>query len=219
MAIAIGQEGGERPAAGTPAVTPYAGYLNDAPEEQRNIHGRAHALTVLSPMKWWGLPIVWLTMWVLQRFVFLSRPLFDLSFINFAQWSIVRRIPYNGPPAQPERLRYLYNLFETNFNDDWAQYIDAFARCLTPRMILLWGSSFGFPGPLPTEPFRRYIKRNEFIASYYWCAYPDASTTMVVSALEITSRLDELLAQAPDMAAGEFQVAYDAFLTHIQRDL
>ena len=56
-------------------------------------------------------------------------------------------------------------------------------------MRAVWGGSYGFPGPLPVSPFKDYIRRNEFVADHFWSAYPEASTTMVLSALEVQERL------------------------------
>jgi hypothetical protein len=39
-------------------------------------------------------------------------------------------------------------------------------------MKAIWGTSYGFPGPIPVEPFKAYIRRNEFVANHYWSAYP-----------------------------------------------
>ena len=50
-------------------------------------------------------------------------------------------------------------------------------------MKAFWGSSYGFPGALPTGPFKDYIRRNEIDASHYYSAYPDATMTMVLAAL------------------------------------
>lgn len=184
-----------------------------------NSDGRARALTVMSPIRpGWSL-FVRAVLWPLQRRRKLSEPLFRLSFIHFASWSIVRRIPYNGPPQARERLHYSYNLFETNFNNDWPQYIDAFAKALTFRMKLLWSSSFGFPGPLPTEPFKAYIRQNEFITSYYWSAYPRATVTMVLAALDLQVRLVDFERRTRFLTPEEFKAAYERLITDAQAHL
>ena len=56
-------------------------------------------------------------------------------------------------------------------------------------MTLFWGSSYGFPTPLPTGRFKDYIRRHEIVASHFYSAYPDATTTMVLSALELDAKL------------------------------
>ena len=37
-------------------------------------------------------------------------------------------------------------------------------------MTAFWGSSYGFPKPLPTAPFKAYIQANETEADHYYCA-------------------------------------------------
>jgi hypothetical protein len=184
-----------------------------------NVHGRATAITVLTPVKrGWTL---WLrpNFWIGQRVPLVTATLRKLSFIHFARWSIVTRMPYNGPPQQRERLSYRYLFFESNFNGTWDQYIDAFSHIIPGRMRAVWGSSFGFPGPVPVAPFKRYIRRNEYVASHYYSAYPEASTTMIAAALALEPRLRELARTAPDMTPEQFKAAYEDFLTQEQRHL
>jgi hypothetical protein len=59
----------------------------------------------------------------------------------------------------------------SNFNGTWDQCIDAFSEVVPARTKAIWGSSYGFPGPIPVEPFKSYIRRNEYIANHYWSAY------------------------------------------------
>lgn len=181
-----------------------------------DLEGRTQAITVLTPIKtgWW----IWLRalFWILGNVPSLARPLTQLSFIHYAHWSIVGGIPFNGPPQVPERLAYKYLLFESNFNGTWDQYIEAFSEVVGDRMAAIWGSSFGFPGPIPVEPFKAYIRRNEFHASYYWSAYPQATTTMVLQALELRSRLLAFAERSQTSSALEFAAAYETFLTEVQ---
>jgi hypothetical protein len=151
----------------------------------------------------------------------LSRTARQLSFIHFAHWSLIRKVPENGPPQQPEDLRYTHLLFASNFNGSWNQYIDAFSRILTFGMKVFWGSSYGFPGPVPTEPFKRYIRHNEYIPDHYYSAYPDATVTMIESALSLEERFRELrdIAADPATTPEAFAASYRRCLTAAQRDL
>src|SRR5262249_1571221 len=149
---------------------------------------------------------------------FLAKPLADLSFIHYAHWAIVSRIPFNGAPQIRERLHYRYLLFESNFNGTWDQYIEAFSEAVGQRMSAIWGSSFGFPGPIPVEPFKAYIRRNEFAANYYWSAYPQATTTIVLQALDLEQKLAQFAARSQSMTPLEFTQAYEALLTDVQQD-
>ena len=59
-------------------------------------------------------------------------------------------------------------------------------------MTAFWGSSYGFPKPLPTAPFKEYIKDNEIEACHYYSAYPEATITMVQASLELDVKLAPL---------------------------
>jgi len=182
----------------------------------RNVDGRAIAITVFSTLRWWGrawLPVLFTSFGVAPR---LLRVLRRLSFIHFARWAIVREIPFNGLPQPQVPLRYPHLLFESNFNDGWEEYIDAFSYVLTRGMGLFWGSSYGFPGALPTGPFKDYIRRNEVEASHYYSAYPSATTTMVLAALQLEPKVAKLSARSKNMSPEEFNRAWRRFLTDVQ---
>jgi hypothetical protein len=181
-----------------------------------DVHGEAVALTVFSTVKWWGrleLPLYFAYIRLRTRAL---RNLRRLSFIQSARWSLVSRIPYNGPPQPRRRLRHPHLYFESNFNGGWEEYIDAFSYVLGTGMRFVWGSSYGFPGPLPSGPFKDYIRDNAMPASHYYSAYPDATATTVLAALEVTPRLAELRLHAPAMSPEEFAAAWQQFLTESQ---
>jgi hypothetical protein len=110
-------------------------------------------------------------------------------------------------------------MFESNFNGTWDQYIDAFSEVLPGRMRAIWGSSFGFPGPLPVEPFKAYIRRNEFVANHYWSAYPGSATTEIISAATVAGELQTLRERATSMDDESFKAAFQALLAKVQLDL
>jgi hypothetical protein len=178
----------------------------------RNVDGEAVALTVFSTVRRWGLlelPVFFL---FIRRGKNSLSTLKQLSFIHAARWSLVRRLPANGP--QPEiRLRFPHLYFESNFNGGWEEYIDAFSYVLTLGMWGFWGSSYGFPNALPSGPFKQYIRDNEFEASHYYSAYPQATATVVLSALEIAPKLAALWDQAQSMSAEQFHAAWQTLLT------
>jgi hypothetical protein len=181
--------------------------------------GKATAMTVMTPVRrGWTL---WLRVvfWIGRHYKPLMEKLERLSFIHYARWAIVKRIPYNGPPQEPERMRYKYLLFESNFNGTWDEYIDAFSQIVPRRMKAIWASSYGFPGPLPVGPFKDYIRHNEFHINHYYSAYPAATTTEVLSGLELKRRFEAFVGETKDMGAEEFSSAYERFLTDVQRHL
>ena len=193
----------------------------------RNLDGQAIAITVFSTIRPWGnklaplpgrifLPILFL---VTARIPKLTITLRQLSFIHFARWNVITRIPYNGPPQRKQRLRYAHMYFESNFNGGWEEYIDAFSHILAKGMTGFWGTSFGFPMPLPTAPFKAYIQVNETEADHYYSAYPEATNTMIQRSLTLDEALAPLIARADRMEPEEFAAAYRRLLTDVQHCL
>ncbi len=178
--------------------------------------GQAIAITVFSTVK--PLGRLWLPFlfWFATRFPSSRGTLARLSFIHFARWTLVRRLADNGPPQPRETLRYPHLFFESNFNGGWEEYIDAFSHILTRGMTFFWGTSYGFPKPLPTAPFKGYIKRNEIVASHFYGAYPEATTTMVLSALELDAKLTAFKERTRDLDPEAFAAAWPTFLSDVQ---
>lgn len=181
-----------------------------------SIEGKATAITVITPLNRRGPLALWLVFWMGRNLSFTLRKLQTLSFIHYARWTVVKRFPDNG---HGERLNHSYLLFESNFNGAWEQYIDAFSEVVALRMKAIWGTSLGFPGPLPVEPFKRYIRHNELVANHYFSAYPGATTTEIVSAARIQPAIEELARSCDGLDPDSFQAAYQSLLTNIQSDL
>ncbi|MFP5317748.1 MAG: hypothetical protein ACLGI2_05575 [Acidimicrobiia bacterium] len=184
-----------------------------------NVCGRATAITVLTPIRPWLVRLSRLGFILPRKVPWMTEALRKLSFIHFARWSLIERIPYNGPPQRPEHPRYTYLFFESNFNGTWDDYIDSFSYVMPGRMRLTWGSSYGFPGAKPVGPFKRYIVHNEFEAQHFYSAYPEATASMVLSSLQVRERFDQLRARAEGASPAELAVEWRAFLRDTQRHL
>jgi hypothetical protein len=172
----------------------------------RGGHGRAQAITIISPVRtWWAW---WLRLsWPLARNnPLVLRPLFRLAFIHFAHWSLVRR------PSGP------YLLFQSTFNGDVKQYVDAFSLTVPGRMRLMWGGAHGFPGPRPMERFKTFIFAQAVPDDgyHFWSAYPEATTRMVCAALDLRPRFDRFHRDGAEATPEEFAAGYRAFLTEVQ---
>ena len=185
---------------------PTQGPLTATGTKSRNVDDQAIAITVFSTVKWWGRIWLPLVFWVARTFPRTGGTLARLSFIHFARWSLVKR------PGQ----RYVHLFFESNFNGGWEEYIDAFSHILTRGMTFFWGSSYGFPKPLPTAPFKAYIRRNEIEASHFYSAYPEATTTIVNGALELDTKFRDFKKRSAGMNPQQFAAAWRAFLTDVQ---
>jgi hypothetical protein len=184
-----------------------------------NVAGEAVALTVFSTVKRWGLLELPLFFLVLRKSSRSLTTLKRLSFIQSARWSLLREIPYNGAPQPRVKLRHPHLYFESNFNGGWEEYIDAFSFLLTTGMFGFWGSSYGFPWALPTGPFKAYIRRHEYLASHYYSAYPDATATIVLQALELEPAITALCEGAADLSADEFAAQWRRTVTEVQHCL
>jgi hypothetical protein len=183
-----------------------------------NIDGKATAITVVTPVRRGGPLLLRLVFWAGRNLQATLQKLEMLSFIHYARWALITRFPDDGD-GDGERLAHTYLFFESNFNGTWDQYIDAFSEVVPFRMKAIWGTSIGFPGPLPVQPFKQYIRRNEFVANHYWSAYPGQTTTEIVSAGRVESALAEFLESAAGLEPDAFKAAYMSFLTTVQRDL
>jgi len=194
-----------------PAVEP------DAPAS--NVVGETTSITLFTTQRRWG-RLAMAPLFAISRAVPKALEAMDrLSFISFASWTLIRDLPYNGPPQSLRRLRYEHLFFEVHFNGSWAQYIDSSVRILTFGMRSFWGSSAAFPGPLPAAPFQQFFKDHEVDTSHYHCAYPQATVTIVRSALALEQRLDMFAHRAAVIAPQAFDDAWDAFLEDAQRYL
>ena len=181
-----------------------------------NVEGKATAITVITPVKPWGRAALAIVFWAGRHLTFTLKKLQQLSFIHYARWAVIPRFPDGGAG---ERLHHTYLLFESNFNGTWDQYIDAFSEVVPARMKAIWGSSYGFPGPIPVEPFKAYIRRNEYIANHYWSAYPGATTTEIISAEHVAAAIDDLRRRADGLSPEQFKAAYDEMLASVQGHL
>jgi hypothetical protein len=187
----------------------------DAPPS--NVDGQSISITLFTTQKPIGrlfMPF----MFTASRFApeKLLKDMDALSFISFASWSLIRRIPYNGPPQRLRTLRRPHLFFDVSFNGGWDQYVDASVRILTTGMKSYWGTSEGFPGPLPGSGFKAFFRRHELPCSHYYCAYPDATVTTVRQALALEPALDALADRAGALEPAAFERDWNAFLNEAQ---
>jgi hypothetical protein len=183
--------------------------------------GRSTAVTVISPCRrWWAawlrLDFAALALWKrLLRQKQPSRPVRKLSFINFAHWALVDRIPARGGHgARP--LPKPYIVFHSNFNGAAHEYIEAFCRALPWRMRGLWGGAYGTPDPSRLQAFHEHIVDNWVPTQHYYCAYPQASTKMILAALQVRKLFDEFSERAADLEPDRFAEEYAKLVSDLQ---
>ena len=81
----------------------------------------------------------------------------------------------------------------------------------------LWWGAIDVPGPLPVAPFEAYIMDQRLPVDHYYCAYPEASTKMVLAALELRERHAELERRLPALDDAAFAAAVRAFMADNHR--
>lgn len=147
--------------------------------------------------------------------------LVDLQFIHFARWAIIRRKHFRRlSPDQPaEKLKHDYMLFASNFNGDWAQYIDAFSAVVPGGMDLIWRWSERYPMAKPITPFLAYIRRCQFDTDYYYGAYTEASTRDIRSALSLNELLMAFDQATRGLDDGAWNLAWHRFVPTVQQYL
>jgi hypothetical protein len=174
--------------------------------------GRAQAVTLMSPVRrWWA---IWLRLtWPgADRMPLIKRTLVRLSFIHVAHWALIDRVPSGAGKSPSHPLPHPYLIFESNFNDDLAAYIDAFALVVPWRMRLMWHGAFGFPGPRIVDRFLAFVEPRALAAQHYYCAYPDGSARMIDAALELGDRHREFVRSASALDDSAFAEAWRRFV-------
>ncbi len=177
--------------------------------------GRALAMTVFSLLRPGGVYV--------QRLVYAygrrsqAATVRGLSFIHFARLALVEEFPSYG--QVPENLPHPLQLFESNYNGSFAQYIDTFVAAIPRAMRGFWLTSYGFPCRLPLGPFKQYISANQFGIDHYYVANPDATVTMIGSALRVARANAQFLLEAKDLPPDVFAERFWSVIRDIQQDL
>lgn len=185
-----------------------------------NIAGKAYAMNVITPIRWYK---VWINRLIFK--IALSKPstlkgLVTLSLIHYARWVI---IPRNGFPhldsSQPkENLNYAYMLFFSNFNGSWDQYVDSFTFAIPAGLDLFWKWNVRYPKSVPLSPFHKYIRHNQIDTSHYYNAYPMAASNDVKSAKKLKQALINFNAESASKTSDEFLADYNRLLNYLQHD-
>jgi hypothetical protein len=185
-----------------------------------NIAGKAYAMNVITPIRWYK---VWINRLIFK--IALSKPstlkgLITLSLIHYARWVIIPRnaFPHLDPSQPKENLNYAYMLFFSNFNGSWDQYVDSFTFAIPSGLDLFWKWNVRYPKSVPLTPFHNYIRHNQIDTSHYYSAYPMAASNDVKSAKKLKKALIDFNATSSNKTPDEFLVDYNRLLNHLQHD-
>jgi hypothetical protein len=176
------------------------------------ISGRRTALTFVSALRPGGARFLKIFLYAAGHMRWVTEPLRKFSIIQFARWTVIEQFP-GQPPGLPSRPLLL---FESNFDDDLADYIDTFAMLVPWRFRAVWFSASGYPGLIPTNGFDRWVAALEATPGHYWSAYNTASTPMVNAAHRVDDALTALATRGASLSDDEFAVAYRRMLIEVQ---
>ncbi|MDP2571223.1 hypothetical protein Q8W40_03440 [Vibrio penaeicida] len=189
-----------------------------------NIAGKAYAMNVVTPIKWYWRWLNKFIFWTVNsgamKLVGASlNGLTTLSLIHYARWAIIKpsEFPRLSESQPKETIKYSYMFFFSNFNGSWAQYVDSFHSAIPSGLDLFWKNNVKYPGSVPLQPFHDYITSNQVWTNHYYSAYPMAASNDVKSGQHIRSSLSEFIKETPaNESADDFQKRYDELTLSLQ---
>jgi hypothetical protein len=141
----------------------------------------------------------------------------QLGLIHFARLALIEQFPDHGQP--PDDLRHPLQLFESNYNGSFGQYIDTFIDEVRTKMRAFWGTSYGFPWRLRSGPFKAYIDANLFPIDYYYARNPNTTVKTIDAALRVAQADSQLRRDASHLGDAEFAERFKTLVTDLQADL
>ena len=186
-----------------------------------NIAGKAYAMNVVTPIRWYLGWLNKLIFWAALKIPSKLRGLISLSLIHYARWVIVgkHQFPHLDPAQPKEDLHYSYMFFFSNFNGSWDQYVDSFTFAIPSGLDLFWKWNVKYPHSVPLTPFHQYIQYNQIETSHYYSAYPLAASNDIKAAKKVKAALLDFDKQCNSAPAEEFLKQYNALLRNLQNDL
>jgi hypothetical protein len=188
-----------------------------------NIAGKAYAMNVVTPIKWYMAWVNRVIFWAAQLPI-LKRSLnglLTLSLIHYARWAIVSpsRFPRLNREQPKETIKYAYMFFFSNFNGSWEQYVDSFHMSIPKGLNLFWKRNVNYPGSVPLLPFYYYIRHNQIETGHYYNAYPMAASNDIKAGKVIKEKLLRFIDETHDIEPDSFMQYYNELLNNLQEHL
>ena len=186
-----------------------------------NIAGKAYAMNVITPVRWYTAWVNKLFFWVAVKRPSTLSGLITLSLIHYARWVIIgkKQFPHLSPDQPKEKLKYSYMLFFSNFNGSWDQYVDSFTFAIPGGLDLFWKWNVRYSKSVALTPFHNYIQYNQLETIHYYNAYPLATSNDVKSAQNVKDTLSAFNKTVESGSDDEFLKRYNALLRGFQHDL
>jgi deferrochelatase/peroxidase EfeB len=164
--------------------------INAAIFDRENAYAQNHMISITrrkpgglrsftSRLVFWGLG-------ELAGFLFAPGYLGEIGTIHFARWVT--------PPGTRDLI------FLSNYGGSWESYLEDFITRAHAGLTAVWTNTIGFPrtenllekGATDGERFKRYARRSMIPTLFWFCAYPDLTTT----AIRLNARIRQGLASA-----------------------
>jgi len=186
-----------------------------------NIAGKAYAMNVITPLRWYTAWITKLTFWIAGKRPSTTLGLQTLSLIHYARWVVIKpgQFPCVSEEQPREELKYNYMLFFSNFNGSWDQYVDSFSSAIPKGLNMFWILNIKYPRSVPMLPFHRYITSNQIWTDHYYNAYPMAASNDVKAAQRVRSGLLGFIDDTKNASPDDFQQKYNKLLLTLQHDV
>ncbi|SMC25743.1 hypothetical protein SAMN02745857_02264 [Andreprevotia lacus DSM 23236] len=186
-----------------------------------NIAGKAYAMNVITPIRWYTAWLNKLIFWVALQRPATLKGLITLSLIHYARWVIIGRdqFPHVHPSQPRETLKYSYMLFFSNFNGSWDQYVDSFTFAIPSGLDMFWKWNVRYSKSVSLTPFHKYIRYNQLDTLHYYNAYPLATSNDVKSARIVKAKLLDFDSATRDASDDDFAKQYRTLLRDLQHDL
>jgi hypothetical protein len=186
-----------------------------------NIAGKAYAMNVITPLRWYTAWITKLTFWIAGKRPSTTLGLQTLSLIHYARWVVIKpdQFPCVSEKQPREELKYNYMLFFSNFNGSWDQYVDSFSSAIPKGLDMFWILNIKYPRSVPMLPFHHYITSNQIWTDHYYNAYPMAASNDVKAAQRVRNGLLGFVGDTKNSSPDEFQQKYNKLVLTLQHDV
>lgn len=97
----------------------------------------------------------------------------DFATIHYARW------------FRPKGTNKL--IFQSNYDGSWESYLEDFITKVHGGQTMAWNNAEGFPrtnwffldGARDGDAFKRWVRRQQIVTQFWYCAYPDLTTGMI----------------------------------------
>ncbi|MCB1038655.1 MAG: hypothetical protein KDA94_03850, partial [Acidimicrobiales bacterium] len=136
----------------------------------------------------WG--VAWSALWFVALGMARQRHRFEvldrLRFIYAIRWTVLPPFERRRPGQRWGREHRWQLLFESNFDGDWDEYLDAFGSVVPDQLHRILAACDGYPGLAPITLFKDWAKASDHLPEAYATAYPDITPVGIRQAIART---------------------------------